>query len=140
MARELTEKQRRFAQEYVLDLNATQAAIRAKYSKKTSEQIGYQLLQLSSVKAEIDRLLSSKTKKLDLSLENILSEYMRYAFVDHERSLAVDFTSDRLKALKELHDHLEKGKNAGANSSDFGDAAGAIGQALIGLASARKAS
>ncbi|HGN6738866.1 TPA: terminase small subunit, partial [Pseudomonas aeruginosa] len=41
----LTAKQRRFVAEYLLDLNATQAAIRAGYSKNRASEIGYQLLQ-----------------------------------------------------------------------------------------------
>ena len=45
----LTDQQRLFVAEYLKDNNATQAAIRAGYSKKTAEQIGYQLLQKTSV-------------------------------------------------------------------------------------------
>ncbi|AUQ97905.1 terminase small subunit [Phaeobacter inhibens] len=45
----LNEKQKRFAEEYLIDLNATQAAIRAGYSERTAEQQGYQLLQKTSV-------------------------------------------------------------------------------------------
>ena len=45
----LTAKQQRFCDEYLIDLNATQAAIRAGYSPKTAEQLAYQLLQKTSV-------------------------------------------------------------------------------------------
>nr|DAY62032.1 MAG TPA: Terminase small subunit [Caudoviricetes sp.] len=45
----LTGQQRLFIAEYLKDSNATQAAIRAGYSKKSAEQIGYQLLQKTSV-------------------------------------------------------------------------------------------
>lgn len=45
----MTPKQRRFVDEYMIDLNATQAAIRAGYSERTAEQLGYQLLQKTSV-------------------------------------------------------------------------------------------
>ncbi|HBY8816995.1 TPA: terminase small subunit, partial [Klebsiella pneumoniae] len=63
----LTDQQRLFVAEYLKDHNATQAAIRAGYSKKTAEQIGYQLLQKTSVaqaiaqqqKASIVRTLGS---------------------------------------------------------------------------------
>lgn len=63
----LTDQQRLFVAEYLKDNNATQAAIRAGYSKKTAEQIGYQLLQKTSVaqaiaqhqKASIVRTLGS---------------------------------------------------------------------------------
>ena len=44
MAARLTDKQQRFVAEYLIDLNATQAAIRAGYSKKTADRIGPELL------------------------------------------------------------------------------------------------
>ncbi|SUV40803.1 Terminase small subunit [Avibacterium paragallinarum] len=43
--RGLTDKQKRFVEEYLIDLNATQAAIRAGYSKNRASELGYQLLQ-----------------------------------------------------------------------------------------------
>lgn len=49
----LTAKQARFVDEYCIDCNATQAAIRAGYSKKTAEKIGWQLLQKPAVAAAI---------------------------------------------------------------------------------------
>lgn len=50
----LTDKQERFVQEYCKDFNATQAAIRAGYSQKTSGEIGYDLLQKSSIVAAVE--------------------------------------------------------------------------------------
>ncbi len=47
----LTPKQKRFVAEYLVDLNATAAAKRAGYSEKTAEQVGYQLLQKTTVPA-----------------------------------------------------------------------------------------
>ena len=47
--RKLTSRQQRFVEEYLVDLSATQAAIRAGYSPQTAEQISYQLLQKTSV-------------------------------------------------------------------------------------------
>lgn len=55
---ELTAKQRAFIQEYCVDKNATQAAIRAGYSKKTARQIGDQNLSKLYIKREIDELLA----------------------------------------------------------------------------------
>ena len=45
----LTPKQQRFVEEYLIDLNATQAAIRAGYSEKTADSIGLQLLRKTQV-------------------------------------------------------------------------------------------
>ena len=51
----LNEKQRRFVDEYLIDLNATQAAIRAGYSVKTANEQGSQLLAKLSIQSEISR-------------------------------------------------------------------------------------
>jgi phage terminase small subunit len=60
----MTPKQQRFAEEYLIDLNATQAAIRAGYSAKRASEIAYQLLQKTTVQdaiSEGQRRLSEKT-------------------------------------------------------------------------------
>lgn len=60
----MTEKQKRFADEYLIDLNATQAAIRAGYSEKTAGQIGEQNLKKLEIKtyieAQVEQLHSDK--------------------------------------------------------------------------------
>lgn len=53
----MTEKQKRFVDEYLIDLNATQAAIRAGYSKKTAKSIGQRLLTVVDVKNHINKQL-----------------------------------------------------------------------------------
>lgn len=55
----MTEKQKRFADEYLIDCNATQAAIRAGYSKKTAYSAGQRLLKKVEVKNYIDTLLEN---------------------------------------------------------------------------------
>jgi phage terminase small subunit len=70
----LTPKQQRFVAEYLIDLNATQAAIRAGYSEKTAEQIGYQLLQKTSVAATIAKGQEKRAGKLELTAEKVLAD------------------------------------------------------------------
>ena len=53
----LTAKQRRFVQEYLIDLNATQAAIRAGYSKNSARQVGTENLSKPSIKQAIEERL-----------------------------------------------------------------------------------
>lgn len=53
----MTKKQKRFADEYLIDLNATQAAIRAGYSKKTAKEIGYENLTKLHIKTYIEEQL-----------------------------------------------------------------------------------
>lgn len=60
-AMKLTEKQQRFVEEYVVDYNATQAAIRAGYSANRAGEIGYQQLQ----KTPIQEALRERRKKVD---------------------------------------------------------------------------
>ncbi len=55
--RNLTAKQRRFVEGYLIDLNATQAAIRAGYSEKTAGQVGFENLKKPQIRAEIVGLL-----------------------------------------------------------------------------------
>lgn len=87
----LMAKQAKFAQEYIIDLNASAAAIRAGYSAKTSDQLGYQLLQKASVKAEIDRLRTKVAEKAELSVEWVLTRLRTVA----ERCMQAEPVLDR---------------------------------------------
>ena len=64
----MTEKQKRFADEYLIDLNATQAAIRAGYSKKTAYSQGERLLK----KVEVEKYIQERMKQL--ASENVATE------------------------------------------------------------------
>ena len=59
MAVRLTAKQQRFIEEYLIDLNATQAAIRAGYSPKTAREIGAENLSKPHIRARVDEPLRS---------------------------------------------------------------------------------
>ncbi len=66
-------KQKRFAEEYVLDLNGTNAAIRAGYSKRTAEQIAYQLLQKPLVLQYIAKLQAERSKRTNIDADYVLN-------------------------------------------------------------------
>lgn len=68
----LTEKQKRFADEYLIDLNATQAAIRAGYSEKTARQIGAENLTKPFIKTYIDEQMTKKEDQLIAKQDEIL--------------------------------------------------------------------
>lgn len=68
---ELTDKQRRFIEEYTVDFSATQAAIRAGYSEKTAGQIGYQLLQKPSISEAIEERLDRLAMSADEALKRL---------------------------------------------------------------------
>ena len=71
MAR-LTAKQQRFCDEYLIDLNATQAAIRAGYSKKTAYSIGIENLRKPEIKKYIDDRMAAKKSKLIADQDEVL--------------------------------------------------------------------
>ncbi len=68
----MTAKQQAFCDEYLIDLNATQAAIRAGYSKKTAMEQGYQLLQKTSVQEYISDRMAEKEAELIASQDEVL--------------------------------------------------------------------
>ena len=68
----LTPKQQRFVGEYLVDLNAKQAAIRAGYSAKTAEWIGPQLLGKTHVSAEIQRAIADRSKRTEITQDYVL--------------------------------------------------------------------
>ncbi len=68
----LTAKQERFCQEYVIDLNATQAAVRAGYSAKTANEQGCRLLANVSVKARIAELQHAAAKRNEVTVDTVV--------------------------------------------------------------------
>jgi len=85
MSPSLNDKQVRFCNEYLKDYNATKAAIRAGYSKKTAKQIGNRLLTY----VDVQKFLQSKKKKLaekfEITQERTIQEIGRIAYQDARR-------------------------------------------------------
>ena len=71
----LTAKQAKFVDEYLVDLNATQAAIRAGYSENRAKEIGYQLLRKTTLAAEIEKKQEKLQKKTGMTQEWVLEQY-----------------------------------------------------------------
>lgn len=78
----LTPKQQRFAEEYLIDLNATQAAIRAGYSPKTAVEQGSRLLANVNIRAYIDERMAVLSRRTGVNQERIMRELARIAFLD----------------------------------------------------------
>ncbi len=78
----LTDKQRVFVEEYLTDLNATQAAIRAGYSVKTAEQIGYKLVQKSSVSEAIKKAMAARSRRTGITADRVLNELAKIGFAN----------------------------------------------------------
>ena len=82
MAAKLTDKQKLFVTEYLIDLNATQATIRAGYSQKTAQRIGSELLSKPLIQAEIQKRQGKIQAKLEISQERIIQELASIAFAN----------------------------------------------------------
>lgn len=78
----LTAKQQRFCDEYLIDLNATQAAIRAGYSPKTAEQTASRLLTIVKVSDEIAREMAERSKRTGINQDRVVQELAKLAFVN----------------------------------------------------------
>ena len=94
----LNTKQRKFVREYLLDLNATQAAIRAGYSRKTSGEIGHRLLKHVEVKKAIRRGMDKAAARYDISQERILKELAIIAYSDLKHHLDIDPDTGAIRA------------------------------------------
>lgn len=70
--KKLTAKQQRFCDEYLIDLNATQAAIRAGYSEKTARQMGTENLSKPSIREYIDERMAEKEAALVADQDEVL--------------------------------------------------------------------
>ena len=78
----LTDKQRAFVQEYLIDLNATQAAIRAGYSMKNADKIASQLLGKTRISQAIAEALERRAERTEITADMVLKQYKRLAFFD----------------------------------------------------------
>lgn len=99
--RPLTPKQHRFVEEYLVDLNATQACIRAGYSARTAGKIGSQLLGKTGISEAIARRRQVIADRAEVTVERIVREAAAIAFHDARKLFHED---GRLKAPHELDD------------------------------------
>ena len=78
----MTPKQTRFVAEYLIDLNASEAAIRAGYSRKTARSIGSELLTNPDISAALAEKQAKQLARADLTAARVLEEMRRLAFFD----------------------------------------------------------
>ena len=102
MAKKLTPKQDSFCQEYMVDCNATQAAIRAGYSKRTAGKIASHLVVKSSIKQRIKELQEKQKKRLDYNADDVVQGFID---VTSRAQTAKDLGNEN-RALENLGKHL----------------------------------
>ena len=106
MARKLTDKQQRFVDEYLIDLNATQAAIRAGYSVKTANEQGSQLLAKLSIQQAIAEKMAERSRRTGVNQDRVVLELAKIAFmklsdiIDEKGKIKDTATEDDLACLE----------------------------------------
>lgn len=88
----VTNRMKKFCEEYLIDLNATQAAIRAGYSVKSASTIGQENLQKPEIQNEIQRLTAIQSRRTGITADRILMELAKIAFVNPMNVLNSDGT------------------------------------------------
>ena len=97
-----TAKKALFVQEYLVDLNATQAAIRAGYSEKTARSQGQRLLTNVDIKTAIAKAKKERADRLEISQDRVALELARIGYADIRKLF---------KETGEIKDPLELDKN-----------------------------
>ena len=98
----LTPKQARFVEEYLIDLNATQAAIRAGYSAKTANEQGAQLLAKLSIRQAVAEAQAIRSKRTEITQDEVIQGLKKEATLEGEGSSH----SARVSAWAHLGKHL----------------------------------
>ncbi|MFV1484513.1 MULTISPECIES: terminase small subunit [unclassified Phaeobacter] len=83
----LTPKQQRFVEEYLVDLNATQAAIRAGYSEKTAGHQGFAHLKKPQIQKAVQECMEERSKRTEITQDRVLNELAKVAFSDLRKVL-----------------------------------------------------
>ena len=76
----MTKKQKRFVEEYLIDLNATQAAIRAGYSPATAKEIGCENLTKPNISEAIAKAMAERSRRTGVNQDRVLQELAKIAF------------------------------------------------------------
>jgi phage terminase small subunit len=100
----LTDKQEEFCQQYLIDLNGTQAAIRAGYSADTAYSIASENMIKPKIQARLAELMEARRKRCQVSQDEVVLELKRIAFSDMRKIAKWDGDSVTLEASTSLSD------------------------------------
>lgn len=109
----LTPKQAAFVREYLVDLNATQAAIRAGYSARTAAAVGFENLRKPKIALEVEKAQADRAERTQVTADRVLAELAKLAFANlgdyfrlasgHDPVIDLSTaTRDQLAALTEI--------------------------------------
>lgn len=109
MAKKLTKKQQVFVEEYLVDLNATQAAIRAGYSADTANVIGCENLTKPNIQQAIAEQMAERSKRTGVNQDRVVLELARIAFINPKNlinpvdaSIKPEATEDDLACIQSV--------------------------------------
>ena len=128
-------RQSSFVREYLVDLNATQAAIRAGYSKKTAGQIGDENLKKPEIKAAIQQEMDKRSARTGITADRVIKELASIGFADTTKAVSVrrgqvrvedtaSLDEDTRRAISEIRQTTTT--NGGSLSIKFHDKKGAL--------------
>ena len=121
----MTEKQKIFADEYLIDLNATQAAIRAGYSAKTANEQGARLLVNVSIQKAISRAMTARSNRTNISQERVVNELAKIAFlniadlIDQHGNLKENVSRDDMAGIEWIRSKGIETENGYVRETEF---------------------
>lgn len=105
----MTKKQKKFVEEYLIDLNATQAAIRAGYSPDTAGSIGSENLKKPEIRVRIEKAMAERSKRTGINQDRIIEELAKIALLNpknlinfEEATVKEEATEDDLAAISSI--------------------------------------
>lgn len=105
----MTKKQKKFVEEYLIDLNATQAAIRAGYSPDTAGSIGSENLKKPEIRVRIEKAMAERSKRTGINQDRIIEELAKIALLNpknlinfEEATVKEDATEEDLAAISSI--------------------------------------
>lgn len=108
----MTEKQHRFVQEYLIDLNITQAAIRAGYSPKSAARIGVKLVNKSEVQAAIEKAKSDRSKRTGITQDYVLNNLVEVVERAMQRAPVLNMKGEQITDEQGRHVWQFNGRDA----------------------------
>lgn len=107
MTAALNERQKRFIAEYLIDLNATQAAVRAGYSQKTAYSMGQRLLKKVEIQDEIQKAMRQRQERTEINQDYVIEKLKEIAEMSASDMAISDLKyANKIRVLELLGKHL----------------------------------
>lgn len=104
----LTAKQQRFCEEYLVDLNASAAARRAGYSKRTAHEIGFQNLQKPEIQEVLSELMRQRSERTEIEADAVLQEVAALGFSNITDVVYFEKNFLKVRDFSELPESVKK--------------------------------